>query len=88
MPMKVAASVTMDGGVLDEVLMAPTPYQTHFLPGNAAGTLDFPCFMSPDPVSSPVSSDPVSFDPVSFMAGNGSEPRSLTTSWENRMIRK
>ncbi len=32
--------------------MAPPPYQTHFSPGNDAGTLDFPCFMSPDPVSS------------------------------------
>jgi hypothetical protein len=31
--------------------MAPTLYQTHFSPGNDAGTLDFPCFMSPDPVS-------------------------------------
>lgn len=50
--MKVAASVTMDGGVLDEVLMASPPYQTHFSPGGDAGTLDFPCFMSPDPVSS------------------------------------
>lgn len=48
--MKVAASVTMEGGVWDEVLMAPTPYQTHFSPRNDAGTLDFPCFMSPDPI--------------------------------------
>ena len=48
--------MTMDGGVLDEVLMASPPYQTHFSPGNDAGTLDFPCFMSPDPVSP----DPVS----------------------------
>lgn len=49
--MKVAASVMMDGGVWDGVLMAPPPYQTHFSPGNDAGTLDFPGFMSPDPVS-------------------------------------
>lgn len=51
MPMRVAASVTMDGGVLDGVLMASTPYQIALSYAGTAHKARFSfVFMSPDPI--------------------------------------